>query len=272
MNTGFLKTVDAKHGRFHLPPNDTYIGRSLELYGEWCEAEVRLFAQVLKPGATVIEVGANIGSHTVALSRIVGESGQVYAVEMQPFIAQLLSANTIINGACNVQVSMSGVSDSDGQLRMPKINYQTDFNFGGISVEFLESVTKKTDQQSVPLSTLDSLFEVGRLDLLKLDVEHLELQALKGAAGLVERFQPVIYLENDDPGESDAILDQLRKMGYKAFWHISPLFNPDNHTGNPENVFGNVTCINMLCTPVARNVVGMAQAVDATGHPKFKAK
>ncbi|MCP5086806.1 MAG: FkbM family methyltransferase [Rhodobacteraceae bacterium] len=268
--SSFLKSVDAKHGRFYLPPNDIYIGRSLELYGEWCESEVDLFGQILKPGATVIEVGANIGSHTVALSRMVGESGRVFAVEMQPFIAQLLSANVIVNGACNVQVSMSGVSDVNGQLQIPKINYETNYNFGGISVGFLESNPKKTDQQTVPISTLDNLFDVGRLDLLKMDVEHLELQALNGAAGLVERFHPVIYLENDDPDETDTILDQLKRMGYKAFWHVSPLFNPDNHAGNPENVFGMTTCINMLCTPVESNVVGMAEAVCASDHPKFK--
>ncbi len=264
----FLKTVQAKHGTFYIPPNDIYVGRSLELYGEWCESEVSLFDQVLGAGATVVEAGANIGSHTLALSRIVGPQGRVFAIEMQPFIAQVLSANVICNGACNVQVSMAGVSDVEDLLQMPTINYQTDYNFGGISVDFLKTVTKRTDCQSVPIMPLDTLIDIQRLDLLKLDVEHLELKALKGASGLIKKFNPVIYLENDDPSETDAILNLLHGLGYKAYWHVSPLFNPRNHAGNDSNVFDELVCVNMLCTPPNKTVVDMVPAVDAGSHPK----
>lgn len=77
-----FKRINAKHGTFLIPPKDIYIGRSLEVYGEWCEGEVALFAQLLKPGATVVEVGANIGSHTVPIARAVGPTGMVFAIEM----------------------------------------------------------------------------------------------------------------------------------------------------------------------------------------------
>ena len=266
--TGFLKSVQAKHGQFFILPNDIYIGRSLELYGEWCETEVLVFSQLLEPGATVIEAGANIGSHTVPLSRIVGPQGRVYAVEMQPFIAQLLSANIIGNGATNVQIALVGVSDQPDQLQVPPINYQSEYNFGGVSVDYLKSVEKIKEYQTVPILPLDELVQVNRLDLIKLDVEHMELKALRGAARLIDAHRPAIYLENDDPAEAGPILEHLSGIGYAVYWHVSRLFNPANHAGNAQNVFGNVSCVNMLAVPKARTIHGLPPAPDADSHPK----
>lgn len=53
---------------------DTYIGQSLDMYGEFSEGETALLRQIIRPGATVVEVGANIGAHTVCLAKAVGNT------------------------------------------------------------------------------------------------------------------------------------------------------------------------------------------------------
>jgi len=60
---------------------DKWLGRSLDLYGEWSEPEVDLYRRIVKPGDTVVEVGANIGAHTLPLAQLVGEDGSIIAFE-----------------------------------------------------------------------------------------------------------------------------------------------------------------------------------------------
>lgn len=268
---GPLKRVSGRHGQFLIPPEDIYVGRSLELYGQWCESEVQLFSQILRPGAAVVEVGANIGSHTVPLARLVGPEGHIIAVEVQPFVAQILSANLLLNGLTSALVMQAGVAAQPGALMVPSIRYDQAWNFGGISLDFLAQ-RQSPQATQVPVGRLDDMVRVPRLDLLKLDVEHLELEALQGAEGLIGAHHPVIYLENDDPDATGALLSFLHARGYRCYWHRSMLWDPDNHAGNPENVFGAQRCVNMLAVPQDRPVTGFEEAPDAASHPKLQGR
>ena len=96
-NMSVYVSQQSRYGTLMLNRNDDTIGRSLTHYGEWSEPETFLFAQMLRLGDTVIEAGANMGSHTVMLSGAVGESGQVYAFEPQRHTFQLLCSNLVIN-------------------------------------------------------------------------------------------------------------------------------------------------------------------------------
>lgn len=68
-----------RYGTMLFNSNDEFVGRSLSLYGEWSEAEPFVFAQMVREGDTVVEAGANIGSHTVMLSKAAGDTGSVFA-------------------------------------------------------------------------------------------------------------------------------------------------------------------------------------------------
>src|SRR5262245_11832458 len=71
--TGYNVLKNCRHGSLLYNRNDQYIGRSLDLYGEYCEARVETVRQLLKPGDVVVDVGAYIGHNTVFLARAVGE-------------------------------------------------------------------------------------------------------------------------------------------------------------------------------------------------------
>ena len=81
INTGFNKVIKSRHGFLLYNKNDIYIGKSIEKYGEFSHLEAKLFEQICKEGDIVIEVGANIGAHTVYLSKLVGK-GVVIAYVM----------------------------------------------------------------------------------------------------------------------------------------------------------------------------------------------
>src|SRR5512139_1143204 len=86
----WLEVKRCRHGVFAYNRNDIYIGRSLSVYGEYSEAEVAFLSRLLAPGDTVVEAGANIGSITVPLARVVGAGGRLIGFEPQRVAFELL--------------------------------------------------------------------------------------------------------------------------------------------------------------------------------------
>ncbi|MBQ3853504.1 MAG: FkbM family methyltransferase, partial [Anaerovibrio sp.] len=91
-----------RYGKIMYNQLDQYVGRSLKLYGEYCQGEAALFEQIVKPGNIVVEAGANIGSHTIHLAQLAGDNGQVWAFEPQRLVFQLLAGNMALNSLTNV--------------------------------------------------------------------------------------------------------------------------------------------------------------------------
>lgn len=77
------------------------ITQSLRRYGEWAENEINFLRPFIKDGDTVIDVGAYIGTHTLAFSSLVGDAGKVHSLEAQPASFVVLRHNVAINGIEN---------------------------------------------------------------------------------------------------------------------------------------------------------------------------
>lgn len=231
-----------RHGNMLFLSSDQYIGRSLDLYGEFSELEGALFEQLLMPGDVVVEAGANIGAHTVHLSKLVGMYGKLYAFEPQRIIFQMLCANIALNNLPNVYVHQVGLGHTPGSLHVPSLNYGGNGNFGGISL------TEKCIGEKVQVHTLDEL-GLTSLKLFKIDVEGMERDVLEGAKQTISRQRPFIYVENDRKDKSAALIQYLDSLGYEMYWHMPPLYNPENYAGNHKNVFPGIVSINLLCLP-----------------------
>ena len=262
-------TALTRHGHFFVLENDSYISRSLLTYGEWTEDETELLAQVLRPGDTVIDAGANIGALTVPFARAVGPAGSVCAFEPQPGIFRLLAANTVINGLANVRLFHAACGAAAGALTLDEHDFAAPANYGALSLEHLSSGTA-TLRRSVPVLTLDAAFQGDALRLIKIDVEGAETSVLRGAAALIARFRPALYVENEFPERSPELLAAVQSLGYDAYWHLARLFRPDNFRGEAENIFGDIVCVNMICFPAEHDVpvVGLAKVSGLTGHPR----
>jgi hypothetical protein len=102
--------------------------------------------------------------------------------------------------------------------------------------------------ESAQVMTLDSM-TLPSLRLLKIDVEGMEIEALSGARQQIARHRPFIYVENDRREQSPALISLLDELGYESWWHLPPLFNPENFNGHSENVFPGLLSINLLCVP-----------------------
>lgn len=225
--------------------NDVYIGRSLELYGEYSEGEIELFSQLVQPGMTVVEVGANIGAHTVFLAKQVGEEGRVIAFEPQRWVYQMLCANVALNELKNVHAFQMGVGARSAEMHVPLWDPAAPANVGGVS---LGGHDGDTPQEAVSVVPLDDL-NIHPLHFLKVDAEGMEQEILEGAVNTLRASRPILYLENDRREKSPALLGLLFELGYQAWWHLPPLYNPVNFRGNRENVFSNIVSANVLAIP-----------------------
>lgn len=116
---GPVRLKKCKNGLFLYTKNDIYVGRSLDLYGEWSDAEMSVFQALLRPGDVVIEVGAHLGVFTVPLAKMVGPSGRVYALEPQRSLYQLLNANLSLNGITNTYALKLVAGKSSGTTSVP---------------------------------------------------------------------------------------------------------------------------------------------------------
>ncbi|MCE9529024.1 MAG: FkbM family methyltransferase [Planctomycetales bacterium] len=251
------RLIRGRHGLTLYNKHDKYIGRSLELYGEFSQLEVELFEQVVRPGSVVVEAGANIGSHTVPLARLVGEAGRVHAFEPQRTVFQTLCANVALAGLTNVHCHYGTVGEAAGEIVVPPIDYRQENNFGGLALgEFKQG-------EKVPVVTIDSL-HLAACHFLKADVEGMELAVLRGAKATIEKFKPILYVENDRQEKSAALVQQIRELGYKLYWHRPPLFNPGNYFENRENIFGSVISANMLCihSSVKASISGLKEVTE----------
>ncbi len=82
---------------------------------------------------------------------------------------------------------------------------------------------------------------------------------IAGAADTIERFRPVLYVENDRRHLSADLIRQIHAIDYVPYWHLPPLYSPDKLYRNQTNVFPGIVSIDMLCLPRSdsRSVQGM---------------
>ena len=147
-----------------------------------------IYRMCAKPGTAVIDVGSNIGIHSLVLSICVGVRGKVYAFEPVPSIRTKMEENLRINNITNVQLYEYALGNSLGKVSFRENT--TDFNIGKGCVDPEGDIL-------VPITTIDHEFADIELpvSMIKIDTEGHELEVLKGAVGLLKKHRPAIEME-----------------------------------------------------------------------------
>lgn len=238
-----LRTVESRHGPITLFRNDTSaVGQSLQLYGEWAENEIGFLKSFVRSSMTVLDVGAFIGTHALALGRAVGPTGSVWAFEPQPSAFALLERNIAVGGLHNVRLMNAAVADRQGSVAIPAIDPEHSGSFGSATLnDQLRRSAAQTDviprAVTVKAVTIDSL-DLPACDLMKIDVEGAEDIVLRGAASTIKRLKPIIYAECNSVSNGLATWNVLRELGYEVRLHLVDSFVADNFFHAKENIFG----------------------------------
>jgi len=251
-----------RHGTFAHFESDNCIGRSLKIYGEWGEDEIGVLKTYVRGGSTVIDVGANVGTHSLPLAKLVGADGLVISIEAQPEIFWLLSYNVVANGFTGrIQPTQMLAGDHIGVV--PYFGQTFVENLGARSFIDEANSPPTSGHFHLAMATLDSL-PVQNCSLIKIDVEGMELAVLSGAGNLLERERPVVYFEHAS-GRADvisALHSYLRQFGYRLFWHIANPYNSNNINAFVGNIFEGVMETNVLCVADDRLPAGLVEMTD----------
>jgi FkbM family methyltransferase len=242
IESGNTRVKAGRHGLMAFSIHDTFVGRSLDQYGEWSPDDARLLTAYLKPGMTIVDAGANIGAHTLFFSRIAGPLGKVVALEPVRPSFHLLCCNLALNDLTNVRALPVGAGSTRGAAVSPQIDLARPGNFGAAA---LSSDGRGEEVTLIPIDEL----ALPACDLIKIDVEGMEDEVIAGASSTIAKFQPLLYVENEDPEKSPALLRRLFALEYRPYWHSPLLFDPDNFYANPTNVFPGLGSLNLLCLP-----------------------
>ena len=237
----------SRHGEFFCVALDEFITLSLLAYGEFSQSEWDLFAQVVRPGMAVVEVGANIGAHTVPLARLCAP-GPLLAFEPQQRVYQLLCANLAVNGVENVLAYPDACGAVEDTAAIRRLDFAEHRNVGAASVQALDGADIHRSHHTVRILPLDS-FNLPACDFIKVDVEGMEVSVIEGAAETIRRCRPILYVENDRPIHQLALIATIDALGYRQYWHKAAMHNPNNFRGTTADLFGDLISLNMLCVP-----------------------
>ncbi len=184
----------------------------------------------LRPGMTVIDGGANMGLYTLYAAHRVGRDGSVVAVEPSQRDFDRLTEHVRLNHLTNVRCRRLALSRRSGQGQLRIAN---EWNAGHNTLgEFAYETTELTRLEEVELRPLDALIveeKLQRVDMIKLDVEGAEYDALLGAEATIRRYGPAILIEVFDPAlrhqdaKSGQIWCFLEDLGYRLY-----VFSPES--------------------------------------------
>jgi FkbM family methyltransferase len=211
-----VERLTTKSGDLFDADLSSFLEWQLWAFGGFEEHFGELFHRLVSPGDRCVDVGANIGVHTVRLARLVGAAGQVTAIEPDPGVAERTRRNIMLNELANARVVNAAASDQAGQMRLYRPD-PSDTNRARASL--LQHPYLTGDTATVPVVTLDELCD-GPVALIKIDVEGHEAAVLRGAAAVVARDAPSVVFEYapellDETSETP--FGWLFERGYELF-------------------------------------------------------
>jgi FkbM family methyltransferase len=215
-----MTTVPIDDFRLTIDLNDRTLGRMLYFGGDH-EPELRgLMRHLSLGGGVALDVGANIGLHTIVMSRLTGSAGRVFAFEPDPHNFQLLERNLRANGAGNVTAHQCAIGEADGVVRLAR----NPRNYADCRVT---SELPGWSSEAVPMTTLDTALPelpAGSLRFVKLDVQGSECRVLRGMRRTLERQPDVVMVVEVFPGglrgagaSARELVEMLASLGFDGW-------------------------------------------------------
>jgi FkbM family methyltransferase len=206
--------LDVSFGTLYLHADDPVITAGLIAVGEWEPGETALLGAHIRPGMTVLDVGAHVGYYSVLAGRLAGPRGLVVAFEPNPRNYELLLANVWRNGLTNVVCFPWAVGERNGfaQLHLAPENSGDHRLYG-------DGTRDRVPVRTVALDALEALRPP--VDVVKIDVQGAEEAVLRGAERLLAGSPDALLTIEFSPPDLSAfgsderrLLDYYRSLGF----------------------------------------------------------
>ena len=218
---GFSAAAFTRMGTLQYLPDEALVGDSIRWYGELLQPYIDMLTPLIQPAAVVMEVGAGVGAHALALAAAIGDGGHLILYESQlpqcQIRRQILRQNLAFHGVKNVTL-MQGTLDA-----------------------------------AAATETLDEL-RLDRLDLLKVNAGMNALEILAGGSDVLWRLRPALSVCDLDDGTAAKIAAHLKEFGYRCWRAEVPWFNPRNFNCRDDDIFAGRVALVMLALPEERDV------------------
>lgn len=236
--------VEREHLTWSIDPTD-YVQSQLFWYGTRDRWEIYHLRRLLTHGAVILDAGANFGYYSLVLAHFLHRNCTVYAFEPNPSMYQRLNLNISLNGMGDViHAQCLGLSHCSGEAALVEQVGNT-------------GATALVEGQGVRVTTLDSFAranKLGRVDLIKIDVEGMERSVLQGARELTgSALAPMILIEvhphtlhraGTSPHD---LIEDIKKLGFDIYELHRDILRPlRTIPAGSDNV------INVLCRPRSR--------------------
>ena len=207
-------TVTTWGGLLLVDTRESVLAPALLSHRQWEPALTEWFLHNLRPGQTFVDVGANIGYYSVLAARQTGPSGHVVAVEAHPRMVELLRRNLILNGFGTTTVRHAAAwSRSTSICFHQREHFGANSSVGSLGAAQLDVHGDAEEVIKVDTLVLDELLdELPAIDILKVDIEGSEVQAIRGARRILASNPDLIVIFEWSPGQIDMVGDEPSEL------------------------------------------------------------
>ena len=241
------KLTKTRYGQMIYNKNDELIGRSLEEYGEWMQAEMAFLTPYIPEGGVCVDVGSYIGTHALFFADAVGPKGIVIAFEPEQIMYQLLSANIALNHHVNIRAFNCAVDETSGLVQITDMNYREPNNFAGATINRFVGYP-------VEARTIDDC-SVPSVDLIKVDIGGCEPEAIMSAAQTIRMHQPYLYVRHLPFDQSSDLVQLIQSYDYDVYEHKVSGFNPKNFKKRTSDFLQDYEETNLFCVPKSKELM-----------------
>jgi FkbM family methyltransferase len=199
-----------KNHKYIINPLDSIVSGPLKIGNYWETFLHKYFKQYSNKELNCLDIGANIGTHTVILS---GLFKNVYAFEPQREVYDILKLNLEINNCTNTTPYNFGLGETEKIANLGFMDKNKSNNFGGVGVVEKDKLKEGEQKgETIDIKTLDSL-NLKDIGFIKIDVEGYEYNALLGGEQTIRKYRPTIIFEQHD--SKSPLFVWLLEIGYK---------------------------------------------------------
>lgn len=220
----FLKRIYTKHPtteahglKYYIHSYDPGISKELAIYHIHEPCVTSLFKDYVKEGMYVVDIGSNLGYYALLAATLVGPRGRVLAIEPEPNNCGLLTINAQTNHIQNIEIIQYAVGSRDG---MGKFYITEASNTGSLVASVTGKIISSIRVKTRKLDSMLKEYNFPKVNLIRMDIEGGEIDAIKGMQDTFKKYKPAILAELhcDAVGTASIVklLRSLKNFGYNA--------------------------------------------------------